>query len=163
MMADVGQWIRDYGAVTVAGVAVVLTLVNLLVTVRSKRAEWERNERLQRYSTLVASAGDYKKSIVGNFVAPVSPPSIEAVRSAESTFEANIAAVLMLGPRSVARAASALQDVIYEYHRSVVIDHVASAGEYNQAMNEFIDACSAALDITKWRAMERVERQSWPR
>ncbi len=162
------NWIKDYGAVVVAGVAAVVSIWNAWASWRARKDDWRRTRRSACYADFVGSVSElfsfYRSQKFDEF-------ELETFRSLHGRYLAKLAEVLIVGPRSVSRAASVIRLVLEDYGelpRGAEVD----SDMFDRAMNEFIAAASEALgideeqddiDFNAWKRLSPPERAVWPK
>lgn len=153
-----GSWVRDYGALVVSVLVFLGSIATLVVSLWTRHKDWQRSVRLPRYAELNRSASAYFHARVTLYSDAAEGKRL--IAACHTAFVAAVAEVLIVGPAPVHLAASILSEVMRE-----VNDHPGDTDHnltlFNLAMNDYIEAASAALalsndvgetDYAQWKA-----------
>jgi hypothetical protein len=151
-------WVKDYGALTAASVAAVVTIVNSFFQARRDRnyrtSVWFRELRTARYISFLRAANDYRTAIFWRYANPdpeiTGPPPKDApdYDTVVNEFGHQLAEVTMVGPARIAAAAKIVQYACWKY----VGQLESRPWDYDQSLtskvlNDFIAEAQVALGI----------------
>lgn len=151
------SWLKSYGAVVAASIAAIAAVANGFWQAhqdrRTKESEWLREVRIPRYTDLLQAAATLLTAIAWRFVdpdedtgpPPLTPPDLDV---ANDSFGHAFAAVALVGPSEVARAAMHIKYALSSYRSRLEVDPSDWGQEIqSRTINDFTRGASKALGI----------------
>lgn len=142
------HWLRDWGALALAGLAAASSIAALVVNLLHHRSDWQRELRMPAYTKFAAAAGAL---LYAYQTVRVTPPAdhVSVVREPMEHFDGALAEVLIVGPKSVADAADLVGQTLHELGSVCRTwrpgDAEPDERYYEAAQPRFITAASAAV------------------